>query len=39
MGKMNYEAPEMSVVEIMAEGVICESSTLQDYNVNDFFEE
>lgn len=37
--KMNYDAPVTSVVEMKAEGVICESSTLQDYKVNDLLVE
>lgn len=30
--KQTYEAPAMMVVEVMTEGIICESGGLQNYN-------
>lgn len=30
--KQTYEVPTMMVVEVMTEGIICESGGLQNYN-------
>ena len=37
--KQVYSAPLSELLEVKTEGVICESGTLQDYNVNSYFEE
>ena len=34
-----YEAPAMDVVEVKAEGVICQSGGTQNYDWNSYFEE
>lgn len=39
VGKYYYEAPAITVVEEMTEGVVCNSSTLEDYIVNPYEEE
>lgn len=39
VGKYYYESPAITVVEVKTEGVVCNSTTLEDYIVNPYEEE
>ena len=38
-GKNFYETPSITVVEVKAERVVCQSGNLQNYNWNEYQEE